>query len=106
MFIMSLCEGETLLIRQKMADGEIVEQPSYFIVAKLEKPQRVVLVPHWDARAATERKDNEGNKIPNSSRDSFSIVPSDLENLTPREGELATKVLVSPLGDVMPLLRD
>lgn len=104
-FVMSLCEGETLLIRRKMKDGEIRE-PGYYVVAKLDKPQSIVLVPHWDARAATQRKDADGRSIENSEREQFSIVPSDLRTLAPEDNGLAIKVWVSPLGGVTRLCGD
>lgn len=104
-FVMSLCEGETLFICQKMPGGEI-GRAGYYVVAKLDKPQSVVLVPHWDARAATARKDSEGKAIPDSEREQFSIVPSDLKTYSPEEKSLAVKVLVSPLGEITRLRRD
>jgi hypothetical protein len=84
------------------ATGEV----GYFVVAKLDKPQTIVLVPHWDARAATERKDAEGRKVPNSKREQFSATPSDLKTLAPPGHEHALKVRVSPLGVVTVLNRD
>ncbi|HXE52647.1 MAG TPA: HNH endonuclease [Tepidisphaeraceae bacterium] len=100
-FVMSLCEGETLLMRHKHT-GDI----GYFIVAKLNKPQTVVVVPHWDARAAGERKDSEGKKVPDSERQQFGLTPADLEKLAPPGREHAVKVRVSPLGFVTELRRD
>ncbi len=104
-FVMSLCEGETLFICEKMPGGEI-GRAGYYVVAKLDKPQSIVLVPHWDARSATERKDSDGNAIPNSEREQFSIVPSDLKTYSPGDKGLAVKVLVSPLGEVTRLVLD
>lgn len=104
-FVMSLSEGETLLIRRKMQDGEIGE-PGYYVVAKLDRPQSIVLVPHWDARAAKQRKDTNWRSIENSEREQFSIVPSDLRTLAPEDNGLAVKVLVSPLGSVTRLHGD
>lgn len=100
-FVMSLAEGEMLHMKHKET-GEV----GYFVVAKLDKPRTVVLVPHWDARAATERKDAEGNKVPDSKREQFSIVPSDLKTLAPPGHEHAVKVRVSPLGRVTILEKD
>ncbi len=94
-FIMSLCEGETLLMKHKQS-----RDVGYFVVAKLDKPQSIVLVPHWDARSATERKDAEGKKVPNSKREQFAIPPSDLKDLAPSGFPHAVKVRVSPLGVV------
>lgn len=94
-FVMSLCEGEMLLMKHK-GTGEV----GYFVVAKLDKPQSLVLVPHWDARAAGERKDAEGKKVPDSKRDQFAATPSDLKSLAPPGRPHAIKVSVSPLGVV------
>jgi hypothetical protein len=94
-FVMSLCEGEMVWMKHK-ATGEV----SYFVVAKLDKPQSVVLVPHWDARAAGERKDANGKKVPHSKREQFVATPSDLKALAPDGHPHARKVWVSPLGDV------
>jgi len=100
-FVMSLAEGEMLHMKHK-GTGEV----GYFVVAKLDKPRTVVLVPHWDARAATERKDAEGNKVPDSKREQFSVTPSDLKALAPPGRDHAVKVRVSPLGVVTILEKD
>lgn len=100
-FIMSLCEGEMLLMRHKET-----KEVGYFVVAKLDKPQGIVLVPHWDARPAGERKNDEGKKIPNSGRDQFTATPNDLRTLAPPGHDHAVKVRVSPLGHVSVLRRD
>lgn len=100
-FIMSLCEGEMLWMRHKETD-----ELGYFVVAKLDKPRSIVLVPHWDARAAGERKDAEGKKIPNSKRDQFAATPTDLKTLAPPGEPHARKVRVGPLGDVTVLEGD
>jgi hypothetical protein len=100
-FVMSLCEGEMLLMKHKDS-GEV----GYFVVAKLEKPQSIVLVPHWDARAATERKDAENRKVPDSKRDQFAATPTDLKELAPPGHPHAVKVRVGALGDVKVLERD
>lgn len=92
-FVMSLCEGEMLWMKHKQT-GE----PGYFVVAKLDKPRSIVLVPHWDARAAGERKDAEGKKVPNSKRDQFTATPGDLKELAPLGEPYARKVHVNPLG--------
>lgn len=91
-FVMSVCEGEMLMMKHKHT-GDV----GYFVVAKLDKPQSIVLVPHWDARAATERKDAEGKKVPDSKREQFAIPPSDLKDLAPPGYPHAVKVRVSPL---------
>ena len=100
-FVMSLAEGETLFMKHKQTD-----EVGYFVVAKLVKPHSVIVVPHWDARAAGERKDSEGKKVPDSKRDSFPVTPSDLEYLAPPGHPHAIKVRVSPLGDIKHLIRD
>lgn len=100
-FVMSLCEGEMLHMKHKET-GEV----GYFVVAKLDKPRSIVVVPHWDARAATERKDAEGRKVANSKREQFSVTPSDLKVLAPPGEPHARKVRVSPLGVVTKLERD
>jgi hypothetical protein len=81
----------------------------YFVVAKLDKKGQstsIVLVPHWDARAAGERKDSEGRSVPDSKRDQFSVTPSDLKTLAPPNHPHAMKVRVSPLGNIKILVRD
>jgi len=93
---MSICEGEMLLMKHKNGSGEV----GYFVVAKLDKPQGIVLVPHWDARSATQRKDAEGKKVPDSEREQFTITPSDLKELAPPEHPHAVKIQVSPLGKI------
>ena len=99
-FVMSLCEGEMLWMLHKHT-----KELGYFVVAKLDKPRSIVLVPHWDARAAGERKDAEGKAVPHSKRDQFSATPSDLQTLAPPGESHARKVRVGPLGDVV-LLED
>jgi CRISPR-associated endonuclease Csn1 len=94
-FVMSLCEGEMLYMLHKET-----REPGYFVVAKLDKSQGIVLVPHWDARAAGKRKDADGNEIPNSQRDQFAATPNDLRTLAPPEHPHAVKVRISPLGQV------
>lgn len=100
-FVMSLCEGETLMMRHKLT-----KEVGYFIVAKLDKPQSVVLVPHWDARTATPRKDAFGNKVFDSERDSFAATPSDFKTLGAPGHAHAVKVRVTPLGEVEIIERD
>lgn len=100
-FVMSLCEGEMVWMLDKRT-----RQPGYFVVAKLDKPQQVIFVPHWDARAAGERKDSSGKTIPDSAREQFSATPSDLLTLAPPGHPHAMKVRVSALGLVMFLEKD
>jgi 5-methylcytosine-specific restriction endonuclease McrA len=100
-FLMSLSEGETLWMRHKRTN-----HLGYFVVAKLDKPNGIVLVPDWDARKATGRKDSEDRPIKDSGRDQFTIVPSDLRHLAPPGLDFATKVNVSPLGKIKYMVRD
>lgn len=100
-FVMSLAEGETVRMKHKDT-GE----PGYFVVAKLDKPAAVVLVPHWDARAAGERKDAEGKKVTDSARDQFSATAHDLRTLAVSDDPHAVKVRVSALGKVAVLELD
>jgi len=106
-FVMSLCEGEMLLMKRK--PGKKEEPPGavgYFVIAKLDKPNGIVLVPHWDARAAGERKDSEGKKVSNSKREQFTVTPTDLKELAPPGEPHAIKVRVSPLGQLTRLEKD
>jgi len=102
-FVMSLCEGEMVFMRHKERPAD---PPGYFVVAKLDKPRTVVLVPHWDARTAGERKDNAGKRVADSAREQFAATPSDLAELAPPGSQHAVKVRVSPLGDVEQLEKD
>jgi hypothetical protein len=101
LFVMSLCEGEMLWMKHKET-----EEVGYFVIAKLDRPHSIVLVPHWDARSATERKDAEGKKIPDSRREQFAVTPQQLKELAPPNRPHAIKVGVSPLGVVTELERD
>jgi len=98
---MSLAEGEMLWMKHKKS-GET----GYFVVAKLDKPRSIVLVPHWDARSATPRKDSGGQKVPDSQREQFAITPGDLKTLAPPDRPHAVKCRVSALGVITELLRD
>lgn len=100
-FVMSLAEGEMLWMKHKET-GEV----GYFVVAKLDKPRSIIVVPHWDARAATERKNAEGEKVPNSKREQFPVTPGDLKTLAPPGHEHAVKIRVSPLGVITELKKD
>jgi|GEM_PF-560535 len=94
-FVMSLSEGEMLMMKHKQT-----KEVGYFVVAKLDKPQSIVVVPHWDARSATERKDAEGKKVLDSQREQFAVTPSDLKELAPTGEDHAVKVRISPLGGI------
>lgn len=102
-FVMSLCEGEMLLMRYKGKPDEV----GYFVVANLNKEKRsIVVVPHWDARSATERKDSEGKKVHDSKREQFAVTPTDLKTLAPPDHPHAVKVRVSPLGEIIAVTSD
>jgi CRISPR-associated endonuclease Csn1 len=109
-FVLSIAEGETLFMRHKAT-----KEPGYFVVAKIDKavdPESksarigIVVFPHWDARAAGERKDAEGRPVPGSDRAQFSVTITDLLTLAPPGHPHAVKVRVSPLGAVRVLDRD
>jgi CRISPR-associated endonuclease Csn1 len=101
-FVMSLCEGEMIKMLEKSS-----RNVGYFVVAEIEKAKkRVILVPHWDARRATERKDADGKKIPESKRREFAATMSDLKDLAPPGKPHAVKVRVSPLGRITELEKD
>jgi CRISPR-associated endonuclease Csn1 len=104
-FIMSLCEGEMLSMHEKLANGKKGDV-SFFVVAKLNKPHSVVLVPHWDARTATERKNSSGEKVVNSKREDFIINPSDLQHLAGYGNHFAQKIRVTALGIIKELVCD
>jgi CRISPR-associated endonuclease Csn1 len=104
-FIMSLAEGEMVRMLSK-SDGESKGKPGYFVVAKLDKPRSVVLVPHWDARAAGLRKGSDDKPVPNSAREQFAATPTDLLKLACEGDPHAVKVRVSALGKVTVLERD
>lgn len=103
-FVMSLAEGEMVWMRDKGAAP--ASEPGFFVVAKLDKPNRVVLVPHWDARAAGLRKNAEGKPVADSAREQFATTPDDLKALAPPGREHAIKVWVTPLGRVTELKGD
>lgn len=100
-FIMSLCEGEMLHMKHKNT-----LKVGYFVVAKLDRPNRVVVVPHWDARGAKERKNAAGSEIHDSKREQLSLTPNDLKRLVVPGKLHARKVRVSALGRVQFLERD
>ncbi len=100
-FILSLCEGETLHMVHKET-----KVSGYFVVAKIDSDRQLVVVPHWDARAAGLRKDSENKPIPDSKREQFAVSPSDLASHAPPGHPHAVKVRVSPLGIVNILEKD
>jgi CRISPR-associated endonuclease Csn1 len=103
-FVMSLAEGEMLWMRDKEQPDA---PPSFFVVAKLDgESRRVVMVPHWDARAASGRRDAEGRAVDASSRYNFHVPASDLARLAPPAHPFAVKVRVSPAGKVRHIYKD
>jgi len=100
-FVMSLAEGEALHMRHPKTN-----EPGYFVVFKLDKPSTVHLIHHWDARRSQPRKDDEGNAIAHSQRESIPLPVSKMRDLGIEPGKPPVKVRVSPLGDVMPLIHD
>lgn len=101
-FVLSLAEGEMVRMKHKET-GE----SGYFVVAGLNTEKRqVFLVPHWDARAAGERKDAENKKVADSARDQFSATADDLRRLAVNGDPHAIKVRVSALGKVAVVDRD
>lgn len=100
-FVMSLCEGEMLFMKDKRTNSV-----GYFVVAKLDKDKGVVVVPHWDARSATPRKDADAKKVADSEREQFTVTPTDLKDLAPPGHPHAMKIRVSPLGKIRVLHGD
>jgi CRISPR-associated endonuclease Csn1 len=101
-FIMSRAEGEMVRMRDKATN-----EPGYFVVSSVNSEKRqVVLVPHWDARAAGGRKDAEGKPVSDSQRHSFSVTAGDLHTLSVAGDPHAVKVRVSALAGVTVLDRD
>ncbi len=100
-FVMSLCEGEMVYMLHPQT-----KEPSYFVVAKLNSDNEIVVVPFWDARAAGERKNIHGEKVEGSKRESITLSISNLGILAPPGHAHARKVRVSVLGKVTFLERD
>jgi hypothetical protein len=106
-FVMSLAQGEMVLARRwDPKSKQPVGSPDYFVVAKLDPPNTVVLVPHWDGRRAKGRKDEEGKIVPQSQRDDFAASPSILFKCGPQDGQPPFKVRVDPFGEAVPLEHD
>ncbi len=101
-FIMSLAEGETLHMRHPDRGYD-----DYFVVFKIDKPQTIHFIHHWDGRGAAERKGPDGKAIPGSAREAIAVTASNLRRLGPGgDGAPPYKVRVSPLGEAVRLERD
>lgn len=93
-FIMSLAEGETVHMQHPKKN-----YADYFVVYKIDKPQTVHLIHHWDARGASEKKGPDGNPIPGTKREEISATVSNLRRMGPEgDGGPPYKVRVTPLG--------
>ena len=87
-FIFSLSEGETIFARRRDVDANDQNGVGYYVVAKLDATRnRIVFVPHWDARLA-------------SDQDRWESTPKGLKSLGPEPDALPFKVGVSALGKV------
>lgn len=100
-FVMSLAEGEIVHMRHP-----VTTQPGYFVVFKLDKPNTIHFIHHWDARPSQPRKDEDANEIPSSKREDIAVVAGKLKDLGIRPGQSPYKVRVSPLGKITELIRD
>ena len=58
---MSLSEGETVYMRERMKNR--IGEADYFVVFKLDKPQTIQFKRHWDARRAKGEKDDDNRLI-------------------------------------------
>ncbi|WP_437186915.1 type II CRISPR RNA-guided endonuclease Cas9 [Planctomicrobium sp. SH668] len=94
-FIVSLAAGETICLRD-----EETGKTDYFVVCKLDKPQTVQFMHHWDARRAVGEKDENGNLRPDSKRKAIGITATKLKSYAPNGADAPYKVWVSPLGEV------
>lgn len=86
---MSLSEGETICMRHPETGF-----PGYFVVFKLDNPQTIWFIPHWDARLSKE-KDGYGK------REEIDVTAANLKMLEPEKGVPPYKVRVSPLGEAI-----
>ena len=93
-FIMSLAEGETLHMKHPKAGA-----PGYFVVFKLDKPQTIHFIHHWDARPSKPTEEQEP-------REDIPVTASNLRALEPQPGRPPYKVRVDPLGRITPLKND
>ncbi len=97
-FVMSLSEGETVWMRHKETN-----EAGYFVVVKLDKPQTIQFKLHWDARRAKGEKNEDGEIIPDSVRQTVPVSASQLKDLAPPGEATPVKVRVNPLGHIWPL---
>jgi len=92
-FMMSLAEGETVYMLHKDT-----REPGYFVVFKLDKPQKIQFKPHWDARRAKGEKDDHGKLIVGSHREEIPVSAAQLKALAPPGEATPIKVAIDPLG--------
>jgi len=100
-FVMSLAEGEMVFMRHPKTGT-----PGYFVVFKLDKPNTIHFIHHWDARPSMPRKDENGNEIPGSAREDIAVVASKLRFLGVEDGQPPYKVRVAPLRRPKPVMGD
>jgi CRISPR-associated endonuclease Csn1 len=93
-FVMSLSMGE--MVKMKLVKEE---KPGYFVVFKIDKPQRIHFTTHFDAG-----RNKETEKCPK--RNDIDLSPAQLQKMEIEPGLPPQKVWVGPLGDVKVLERD
>jgi len=94
-FVMSLSIGEIVCMRYPPE----TQKPGYFVVFKIDKPDKIHFTPHYDAG-----RDKATEKCPK--RKDIGLSPAQLQKLGVPPADYPHKVWVGPLGDVKPLLRD
>jgi hypothetical protein len=94
-FIMSLAQGD--VVHMRLLDSK---ESGYFVVFKLDKPQKIQFKWHWDARRAMGEKDDEGNVIKDTQREEFPVSASQLKELAPPGEVTPIKMMVDALGRV------
>lgn len=100
-FIMSLSEGETVYMRHPTTD-----KPGYYVVFKLDKPDKIHFINHWDARSSKIHKDDDGQQIPDSQREPIPVTASKLMELGVEKNLPPYKVRVCPIGSITRLIGD
>lgn len=98
-FVMSLCEGEMVLMRH-WETGE----PGVFVVCKIDATRVVHFALHTDGRRATGEKEDK-EVLPGSVRESQGIRIGRLREMGV-DGRPPVKVRVSPLGEIEIVDRD